>query len=499
MSTRTRSGQVAAIDLGATSGRVMVADIGPGRLELEQVARFANDPVHIWNGHRTALHWDLPGLFGDACAGLAEAGRRCENLVGIGVDSWAVDYALLRDGRMLGLPHHYRDDRTDTGVRLVHDRLDPAELYRRNGLQFLPFTTVYQLAVEQSDGLLGAADSALLIPDLIGYWLTGRRGTERTNASTTGLLHTDGHWDRELLERLGLPADLFPDLVEPGTALGPVLPDVAARLGLPAATTVTSVASHDTASAVAAIPMDPGSSAYISCGTWGLVGVELEAPNVSPASRQANFTNEVGVDGRIRFLHNVMGLWLLSETLRQYEREGYRADLAELLAQAAEVPTAFDVFDTEDPSFLPPGDMPGRIRAWYTDRGLQVPVTRAETVRVIVESLAAAFADSVHRAAALSGVPVQRVHLVGGGSQNRLLCQLTADRLGLPVLAGPVEATALGNVLLAARAHGLVDGDLQSMRALVANRFPPQQYHPRTRRSRALAAPAADGGGVTVC
>lgn len=497
MSTRSRSGQVAAIDLGATSGRVMVADIGPGRLELDQVARFANDPVHLWNGRRSAMHWDLPGLFGSACAGLAEAGRRCENLVGVGVDSWAVDYALLREGRMLGLPHHYRDERS--GVDLVHSRITPEELYRRNGLQFLPFTTVYQLAAEQADGLLDAADSALLVPDLIGYWLTGERGTERTNASTTGLLGTDGRWDVDLVDRLGLPAGLFPDVVEPGTALGPVLPDVAARLGLPAATTVTTVASHDTASAVAAIPMDPGSAAYISCGTWGLVGVELDAPNLSPASRQANFTNEVGVDGRIRFLHNVMGLWLLSETLRQYEREGYRADLSELLAQAAEVPASFDVFDTDDPAFLPPGDMPGRIRDWYADRGLQVPVTRAETVRVIVESLAAAFADGVRQAAALSGVPVQRVHVVGGGSQNRLLCQLTADRLGLPVLAGPVEATALGNVLLAGRAHGLVDGDLQAMRALVATRFPPQQYHPRTRGTRTLPTPAPAGGAVPVC
>ncbi|MGV9711600.1 rhamnulokinase [Gordonia sp. NPDC003424] len=481
MSTTVRSGQVAAIDLGATSGRVMVADIGPGRLELEQVARFGNDPVHLWNGHRTAMHWDLPGLYGRACAGLAEAGRHCDNLVGIGVDSWAVDYGLLRDGRMVGLPHHYRDDRTLLGVELVHERIGAEELYSRNGLQFLPFTTVYQLAAEQADGMLEAADSALLIPDLINYWLSGIRATERTNASTTGLLSSTGQWDRALLERLDLPLDLFPEIIEPGTPLGPLVPQVADGLGLDRATTVTSVASHDTASAVAAIPMDPESSAYISCGTWGLVGVELPSPVVTPAAQVANFTNEVGADGRIRFLHNVMGLWLLSETLRHYEREGYRADLAELLAQAADVPAAFDVFDTDDPVFLPPGDMPGRIRGWYADRGLRAPITHAEIVRVIVDSLAAAFADGVRQAAQLSGTDVRRVHMVGGGSQNRLLCQLTADRLGLPVLAGPVEATALGNVLIAARAHGLVDGDLQALRSLVADRFPPQQYHPRVR------------------
>ncbi len=484
MSTRIRSGQVAAIDLGATSGRVMVADFGPGRLELEQVARFANDPVHLFNGRRSALHWDLPGLYGSASAGLAEAGRQCDNLVAVGVDSWAVDYALLREGRMLGLPHHYRDDRTAAGVDAVHDQLGPVDLYLRNGLQFLPFTTVYQLAAEKASGLLDVADSALLIPDLINYWLTGERGTERTNASTTGLLRTDGQWDTAMLERLGLPTDLFPGIVEPGTTRGTLLPDVADRLGLDRSISVTSVASHDTASAVAAIPMDPDSAAYISCGTWGLVGVELPSPVVSRASWKANFTNEVGADGRIRFLHNVMGLWLLSETLRQYERDGYRADLGELLAQAAEITTPFAVFDTDDAMFLPPGDMPGRIRGWYTDRGLRAPATHAEVVRVIVESLAAAFADTVRQAAELSGIAVKRVHMVGGGSQNRLLCQLTADRLGLPVLAGPVEATALGNVLISARAHGLVEGDLQGLRSLVADRFPPQQYHPRPARAR---------------
>ncbi|MYR06832.1 rhamnulokinase [Gordonia sp. SID5947] len=493
MSRSSRSAQVAAIDLGATSGRVMLADISKGRLELEQVARFTNDPVHLWNGERTALHWDLPGLFRDACAGLAEAGRQSDNLVGVGVDSWAVDYALLRDGRMLGLPHHYRDARTAEGVDAVHAELGPVDLYLRNGLQFLPFTTVYQLAAEKRDGLLDQADSALLIPDLITYWLTGRRGTERTNASTTGLLGINGQWDDSMLERLGLPDGLFPDIVETGTDQGPLLSDVADRLGLVGRPHVTAVASHDTASAVAAIPMDPSSAAYISCGTWGLVGVELEEPVVSRAGWKANFTNEVGADGRIRYLHNVMGLWLLSETVRQYQRDGYRADLAELLAQAAEVSPVFDVFDTDDARFLPPGNMPARIRDWYTERGMQPPMTRPEMVRAIVESLAAAFAGTVRQAAELSGKNVESVHLVGGGSQNRLLCQLTADRLGLPVLAGPVEATALGNVLITARAHDLISGDLEAMRAIVADRFPPQHYAPR--RSRGTRHHAAVGAG----
>lgn len=469
--------QFAAIDLGATSGRMMLAEIGPQRLQLEQVARFPNDPVHLFDGRRIAMHWDLPGLFHQACLGLAEAARHSERLVAIGVDSWAVDYGLLRDGALLGLPYHYRDERTASGVEAVHARIEPDELYDRNGLQFLPFNTVYQLAAESR---LDIADRALLVPDLIGYWLTGREATERTNASTTGLLGVDGRWDDELCSLLGLPPDLFPALVEPGTPLGPVLPGLADQLGVPTSTTVTTTASHDTAAAVAAVPMDPASAAYVSCGTWGLVGVEVDAPVLSAQGRAANFTNEVGADGRIRYLHNVMGLWLLSESVRQFDRDGYRADLTELLAQAAEVPPTFDVFDTADPSFAPPGDMPARIRAWYDERGLRVPMTRPELVRVIVDSLAEAFATGVRQAAELSGVPVRTVHVVGGGSQNRLLCQLTADRLGLPVLAGPVEATALGNVLITARAHGAVSGDLEALRRIVAASFPTQRYVPRT-------------------
>lgn len=473
-----RRGQVAAVDLGATSGRVMLADIGPDRLDMTAVARFPNDPVRVWNGRRNALHWDITGLYGQVCQGLSAAARVADGLVGIGVDSWAVDYGLLREGRLLGTPHHYRDDRTATGVDLVHAVVDPEELYRRNGIQFLPFNTVYQLAVERADGLLDSADTVLLVPDLVNYWLTGRAAAERTNASTTGLLGLDGHWDTTLMRRIGLRPSLFRELVEPGSVLGPLRPEVATPLGLTDAVQVVSVGSHDTASAVAAIPMRPQEAAYISCGTWGLVGVELPAPVVADESRTANFTNEIGVEGRVRFLRNVMGTWLLSETMRQYERDGAPADLAVLLDQAAAATAPADVFDTDDPRFMPPGDMPARIESWYRERGLPAPDGPAETVRAIVESLAAAFAAAVDTAARLSGVDVATVHMVGGGCRNTLLCQLTADRLGRPLLAGPVEATALGNVLLTARATGLVDGGLDALRTLVADRFPATRYVP---------------------
>lgn len=471
--------ELAAVDLGATSGRVMLARVGGGRLDIREVNRFGNGPLPIWDGRRTALHWDIPGLYAHIRDGLSAAAHQSTDLVGIGIDSWAVDYGLLRGGRLLGLPYHYRDERSHAGVSAVHQTIDPALLYARNGLQFLPFNTVYQLMAEKQAGTLGLADQALLIPDLIGYWLTGRTATERTNASTTGLLGADGNWDNELEQTLGLPTGLFPTLIEPGSTLGPVLPEIITQLGLPSSVTVTAVASHDTASAVVAVPMQPESAGYISCGTWGLVGVEVADRVVNPGARVANFTNEVGADGRIRFLRNVMGLWLLSESVRQWEREGVTVELPRVLDEAAQAHPPAELFDTDDPEFLTPGDMPARIAQWYTSRGLPAPAGRAAMVRAILESLAGAFARRIRDAASLSGTGVEVVHMVGGGSRNRLLCQLTADRLGMPVLAGPVEATAIGNILISARAKELIADDPESARALVAATFPPERFEPR--------------------
>jgi rhamnulokinase len=472
------SGAVAAVDLGATSGRVIVGHVdgAAGTLELDHVARFPNGPVRLASG----LHWDFTGLYRDLSRGLADAFRREPGVASIGVDSWAVDYGLLRGERLLGEPFHYRDDRNERAVDGVHAVVPFEELYRRNGLQFLPFNTVYQLAAERDHGLLGLADSLLLVPDLIGYLLTGAKVAERTNASTTGLLGIEtGEWDYELMERLRLEASALPRLISPGESLGGLRPDVAADLGAPDGIDVVAVGSHDTASAVVAVPMRAESAAYISCGTWGLVGVELEEPVTSDAAREANFTNEGGVDGRVRFLHNVMGLWLLSESVRWWERDGESIDLPALLAQAAAVTTEVAVFDANDPRFLAPGDLPGRIAEWCAERGVAAPQTRAEFARSIVESLAEAFADAVRTASILSGVDVETIHVVGGGALNELLCQRTADRSGIPVLAGPVEATAIGNVLVQARAAGFAAGDLESLRAIVARAFEPKRYTPR--------------------
>lgn len=478
MSTAGSSGTVAAVDLGATSGRVMLGHVGPGELRLVPVARFPNTPVRTPDG----LHWNILELHRSILAGLSGAAKQAPNLASIGIDSWAVDYGLLRQGRLLGAPFHYRDERTAAGVEAVHGVVPFAELYRVNGLQFLPFNTVYQLATERDAGMLDIADTALLVPDLIAHWLTGARVAEATNASTTGLVRAGEptRWDADLLARLGIPAAILPPIVQPGDRIGTLLESVAAEVGLSTATPVTAIGSHDTASAVVAVPMTSPDAAYISCGTWGLVGVELERPVLTEASRAANFTNEGGVDGRTRFLHNVMGLWLLSESVRTWERSGETIDLPGLIAQAAAVDAPVSVFDANDPRFLSPGDMPARIAEYLVEHGRPAPHSRAEFVRSIIESLAQAFADAVHTASELSGVDVRAIHVVGGGSQNALLCQLTADRAGIPVIAGPVEATALGNVLVQARAVGLIDGDLESMRALVAASFEPTRYEPRT-------------------
>ncbi|MFC8922994.1 rhamnulokinase family protein [Cellulosimicrobium sp. NPDC057127] len=472
-----RSGSVAAVDLGATSGRVIVGHVDGGDLRLRHVARFVNEPVRTRDG----LHWNLLELYRQVLDGVAAAERETSGaLASVGIDSWAVDYGLLRDGRLLGVPFHYRDDRTAAGVERVHGVIGAEKLYERNGLQHLPFNTLFQLAAEGP--LLDVADRLLLVPDLLAYWLTGTEATERTNASTTGLLDPrTGEWDLELAELVGVPARVLAPLVDPGTALGRMTPEVASVVGRDVP--VVAVGSHDTASAVVAVPSTEPDVAYVSCGTWGLVGLELDSPVLTEDARAAGFTNEGGVDGRTRFLHNVMGLWLLSESIRTWDRGATAAQrsstLQELLGEAAAVTAPVAVFDVDDARFLPPGDIPARIADWCREHDQPVPATRGEVVRSIVESLAQGFADAVRTAARLAGRSVSAIHVVGGGAQNTLLCQATADRAGLPVLAGPVEATAIGNVLVQARAAGLVSGGLDDLRALVASAFPPARLDPR--------------------
>ena len=458
------AGSFAAVDLGASSGRVILGRVGPGTLELREVHRFPNEPVDLPDG----LHWDAPRLYHEIEGGLRAAAAIEPGLLGVGIDSWGVDYGLVDEtGGLVGLPFHYRDRRTASGVAAVHDVVPAAELYGRFGIQFQPFDTLYQLAAEPPDRL-AAARHLLLMPDLFGGWLTGMFASEVTNASTTAMYDVDREaWASDLLDRLGLPARILPPSSRPGAPLGPILPGVAARTGLDPATIIGHVGSHDTASAIVGVPAEGDAFAYIACGTWGLVGLEIDVPIRTEASRAANFTNEAGVDGRVRYLRNVMGLWLLQESLRTWKLAGEPADLDALLAAAAVLPDGGPRIDPDDPAFLPPGDMPARIADACRRAGDVAPEGRPALVRCILDSLADAFARAVADAERLSGRTVRVVHLVGGGVRNQLLCRLTADACGRTVVAGPVEATAIGNLLVQARAHGLIDGDLESLRALI--------------------------------
>jgi len=469
-------GWVAAVDLGATSGRVVLGHLGPDQLSVEAVHRFPNDPVRISDG----LHWNILELYRNVLIGLRKAVGAQPDLAGIGICSWAVDYGLVSGDRLINNPFHYRDERTARGVELVHKIADHAALYATNGLQFQPFNTIYQLAVDQEAGIIDDQTRMLMLPDLLGFWLTGNQVAERTNASTTGLLDiTSGAWNGTLIDKVGLPRSLFPSLVDPGSRVGSLRDDVAADVGASTALDGIAVGSHDTASAVVGVPMTQPGAAYVSSGTWSLVGVELDRPVLSEESREANFTNEGGVDGKIRYLRNVMGMWLLSESIRVWQRDGHSVELSALLDQATAITTPVPIFDANHPSLLPPGDMPKRIAALCAESGAAAPDSPAVFTRSILESLAEAYAAAIGDAERLSGFKINTVHIVGGGSQNTLLCQLTANRTGHRVLAGPVEATAVGNVLIQGRAVGLVDGELPELRALIARTFPPVEYQPR--------------------
>ena len=452
-----------AVDIGASGGRVVAGVVAGDRTTLHVVHRFPNG-VAARDGH---LRWDLTGLYREVLTGLRALATAFPDVASIGIDTWAVDYGLLaEDGTLLAEPVAYRDGRTAEAVDRVHERVSPEALYAINGLQFLPFTTLYQLEAERSSPLWEKAAHVVLLPDLLAYWLTGELRTEVTNASTTGLLDVRTRtWSPELA------ADVpFPPLQEPGEVRGPLRPEVVAATGLPATTPVTSVGSHDTASAVVALPADGSRFAYVSSGTWSLAGVELPDPVLTARAREVNFTNEGGVDGRIRFLRNVGGLWLLQESLREWRD----LDLPTLLAQAEALPAGGPTVDVDDPAFIAPGDMPRRIATAATGP-LDTP---ARTVRCVLDSLAIAYARTVDQAVDLTGRDVDVIHVVGGGSRNDLLCRLTATLSGRRVTAGPVEATALGNVLVQARSHGAAPSTLEAMRARLATTSDIRHYDP---------------------
>jgi rhamnulokinase len=451
----------AAIDLGASSGRVVAGRFDGEQVELEELHRFENRPVALPDG----LRWNLLHLFTESLIGLRRAGP----LAGVGVDAWGVDYALLdARGRVLGLPFHYRDRRTEGMVERAFARVPQAELYGVTGIQTMPINTVFQLLADDGSSALAAAEAVALVPDLLAYWLSGELANEATVASTSGLLDAArGVWALDLVERLGLPTRPFRELVEPGARLGTALAHH--ELGdVP----VYAVAGHDTASAFVAAPLRDEHAAVLSSGTWCLLGLELPGPVLTDAAREANLTNERGVDGTIRLLKNVMGLWLEQECARVWG-----VGFPEIHRLAAAAPADVPLFDPDEDAFLAPGDMPARIAAACVRSGQREPRDRGETARSILVSLACKYRLVLERLEAVTGREVTRVHAVGGGVRNRLLCELTADVCGRPVLVGAVEATALGNVLVQARAAGEL-ASLADMRAVAAASTESTTYEP---------------------
>jgi len=475
-----------AFDLGASSGRAVLGSFDGQRLKLEEVHRFPNGPVRVLDH----IHWDVVGLFEQIRKGLAAGAARVKGLDGIGIDTWGVDFGLLsRDGQLLGLPYHYRDRRTQGMMEAAFARVPREQIYAQTGIQFMPLNTLYQLlSVAANDpALLDAADTLLFMPDLLNYWLTGVRQSEFSIASTSQLYDSAGNaWAGPLFDKLGLPLRIMPRVVPPGTAIGGLLPDIAEGTGLKPVQ-VIAPACHDTAAAVAAVPASGEGWAYISSGTWSLVGVELPSPIRTPEALAANFTNEGGVAGTIRFLKNVAGLWLVQECQRTWEAQGRPISHDELAKMAEAAPPHVCFVDPDDPCFAEPGDMPQRIREYCLASGQPVPQTQGEVVRCALESLALKYRMVVRQIEQLTGRPIEVLHVVGGGVRNELLCRLTADATGKLVIAGPAEATAAGNVMVQAMARGRVSG-LDEIRQVVARSTPLRCYEPAARQEWADAS-----------
>lgn len=444
---------VLAIDLGAASGRVMAVGFDGRSLSVEELNRFPNTTVTI-NG---TLTWDFLRLWGDIQTGIGRG--MAHNPAGLGVDTWGVDFGLLdRRGDLLGNPVHYRDSRTEGMMALAFERVGKARIYAQTGIQFMDLNTLYQLMslVENDSPQLAIAETFLASPDLLNYWLTGTKVSERTIASTTQLLNPlTGGWATDLMDDLGIPSRIFPAIVDPGARVG-------AFQGVP----VFATASHDTASAVAAVPMTTPNAAYLSSGTWSLAGLEMDHPILTPEALAANVTNEAGAFGTITLLRNTTGMWILQQCRDTWAKAGQSYSYADLTTLAGQAPALVSVIDPNAPLFTPPGDHPTRIRDYCRSTGQPVPESVGEVVRAVLQGLALAYRDTLDDLAALTGRTLDALHIVGGGSQNDLLNQMAADVTGLPVLAGPVEATVLGNALIQLIALGEI-ADLAQARQIV--------------------------------
>jgi rhamnulokinase len=458
--------RVIAVDLGAESGRVAVVSFDGARFTLDEVHRFPNTPVTV----RGTLHWDVLRLWHEIAVGI-EKGR--EGAIGVGVATWGVDYALLDPhGALIANPVHYRDGRTEGMMDWVFARVPRREVFERTGIQFIVLNTLYQLASARvrTPSQLDRAHTLLMMPDLFNYWMTGEMVCEFTDATTTQFYNPRlGDWDRELLDRLSLPTHILPPIVQPGT-----------RIGTYHGLSVVAPACHDTGSAVVAVPATTSDFAYLSSGTWSLLGLELPHAVISDESYAANVTNEGGAENTFRLLQNIMGLWLAQQCRATWQAEGGEYSYEEL-TRAAETAAPFrSLIDPDAPEFLPPGDMPARIRAFCARTGQPIPESVGEVMRCVYESLALKYRHALDKMIAISGHSVSRLHIVGGGTRNALLCQMTADAIGREVVAGPAEGTALGNAIMQLIAAGEI-AHVAEARRILADTIPLTHYQPRDR------------------
>jgi rhamnulokinase len=467
-----------AFDFGASSGRAMLANFDGEKLSLEEMHRFSNDPVNV----RGSLYWDVLRLFYEIKQGILKcANGGHKDIASIGIDTWGVDFGLLDgQGNLLGNPYHYRDTRTEGMMEEAFKLVPKEEIYGETGIQIIWFNTIYQLLSMKINNspMLEKAKTLLLMPDLFNYFLTGVKSTEFTNATTTQLFNpTKGTWAKELMRCLGIPAEIFTDIVHAGTIIGSLSPDISKELGV-GDIPVVSVASHDTGSAVAAVPViDEEDYIYISCGTWSLMGVEANKPIINEKSFGLNFTNEGGVNNTIRFLKNIMGLWLVQECKRQWDREGEKLSFAELEQMAWNAKPFVSFVDPDHHSFATPGNMPQRIRDFCKNTNQPVPESKGEIIRCVAQSLALKYRYTVECLEEILGKKLNVIHMIGGGIKDKMLCQLTANATGREVVAGPVEATSIGNIIVQAMALKEI-GNLREARQIVKNSFPTTVYQP---------------------
>ena len=474
-----KSSKLLAFDFGAESGRALLGTIEDKKLRLQEIHRFPNTPVRVL-GH---LHWDILRLFHEIKQGLRIALQETGGEIdGIGIDTWGVDFGLLdHNGELLGNPFHYRDEHTNGVMDEVFKVVPRREVFERTGIQFLQFNSLYQLYAIAKSGspALKYASTLLMIPDLFNYWLTGRKVGEFSNATTTQCYDPrTGDWAQDMLTKLGIPTHILPDLVMPGTTIGPLAKSLVNELGGGQGIDVIAPATHDTGSAVVAVPATGENHAYISSGTWSLMGVELKQPLINQESYNKDFTNEGGIEGTFRFLRNIMGLWIVQECRRTWLNAGEDVSYAELTQMAEDSPGFVSVINPDAPVFLPPGDMPLRVKEFCRNTGQAVPCSMGEVIRCVLDSLALRYRSTIEDLESLLGKRLDPIHIVGGGTQNKLLCQLTSDATGRTVVAGPIEATAIGNVLAQAIGKGFI-GSLDEAREIVRNSFDLITYQSR--------------------